>query len=199
MKREERTRENVSRAALDALCKRGFKETTMSEIAKKAGVNEVTIYRHFGSKDGLFADVVEKTIRSRFEALRLDYEPSENIILDLTEMGLSLAKYFILNANLTKLIMMELDNIPPALREYTSNAMFTILMSLRNYFSNAMEKGLIRRIDPHLAALVFYSFFYRNMLAHAFRKRDLLFRADRVSIRRFVILFVYGILKEEGA
>jgi len=197
-KRGESTREKIARAALSVLIERGFKESTISEIARKTRVNEITVFRHFGSKDRLFTEVIGKTIRSRFESLKLDFEPTEDITRDLTEIGLSLAKYLIASANLTRLIMLELDIIPRDLRNYTSNAMYIILTSLENYFVKAMGKGLISKIDPHLAAVAFYSFFYRIMLSYAFRQRDLLFRVDRVSVRRFVILFAYGIQKDEG-
>jgi AcrR family transcriptional regulator len=197
-KRAESTREKIARAALSVLIERGFKESTINEIAQKAGVNEITVFRHFGSKDKLFTDVMGKTIRSRFESLKLDFEPTEDIIRDLTAIGLSLAKYLISSANITRLIMLELDVIPQDLRSYTSNAMYSILTSLKNYFAKAVEKGLISKIDPHLAAVAFYSFFYRIMLSYAFRQRDLLLRFDNVSVRRFVILFAYGIRKDEG-
>src|SRR6059036_1092783 len=44
------TRERLVRAALELFTAQGYHETTTPQIAKKAGVAEGTIYRHFTSK-----------------------------------------------------------------------------------------------------------------------------------------------------
>src|SRR5581483_11345324 len=43
----------ISNAALNLFIRRGIRGTTTKEIAKKAGIAESTIYKHFKSKDDL--------------------------------------------------------------------------------------------------------------------------------------------------
>lgn len=52
------TRETILAAALDAYSKFGFRGATTRRIAEAAGVNEVTIFRHFGSKDALLGEAL---------------------------------------------------------------------------------------------------------------------------------------------
>lgn len=52
------TREAILTAALDAYAKFGFRGATTRRIAEIAGVNEVTIFRHFGSKEALFGEAL---------------------------------------------------------------------------------------------------------------------------------------------
>ena len=47
------TRQRVIRAALELFTTRGYHDTTTALIAKKAGIAEGTIYRHFASKQQL--------------------------------------------------------------------------------------------------------------------------------------------------
>ncbi|HEV8380050.1 MAG TPA: TetR/AcrR family transcriptional regulator [Gemmatimonadales bacterium] len=49
----ELTRQRVIRAALELFTTRGYHDTTTAQIAKKAGIAEGTIYRHFASKQQL--------------------------------------------------------------------------------------------------------------------------------------------------
>jgi AcrR family transcriptional regulator len=47
------TRQRLIRAALELFTSRGYHDTTTAQIAKKAGIAEGTIYRHFASKQQL--------------------------------------------------------------------------------------------------------------------------------------------------
>jgi AcrR family transcriptional regulator len=47
------SKKRISNAALNLFIKRGIRGTTTKEIAKKAGIAESTIYKHFKSKDDL--------------------------------------------------------------------------------------------------------------------------------------------------
>ncbi|HEY3280594.1 MAG TPA: TetR/AcrR family transcriptional regulator [Gemmatimonadales bacterium] len=51
------TRQRVIRAALELFTTRGYHDTTTAQIAKKAGVAEGTIYRHFASKQQLLNEL----------------------------------------------------------------------------------------------------------------------------------------------
>src|SRR5580693_65383 len=43
-------RGRLERAAMDLYCERGFEETTVAEIAARAGLTERTFFRHFSDK-----------------------------------------------------------------------------------------------------------------------------------------------------
>jgi AcrR family transcriptional regulator len=57
--RGEVTRERLIEVASDQFVHRGFHATSMRQIAAKAGVAVGGIYNHFGSKDALFAAVLD--------------------------------------------------------------------------------------------------------------------------------------------
>ncbi len=72
----ELTRQRLIRTALELFTTRGYHDTTTAQIAKKAGIAEGTIYRHFASKQQLFNEmyraaqrwatkIVQETTRDR--------------------------------------------------------------------------------------------------------------------------------------
>lgn len=51
-------RRAILRGAKAVFLKFGFGGTSMDEVAARAGVSKMTVYRHFGSKEDLFAGVI---------------------------------------------------------------------------------------------------------------------------------------------
>lgn len=51
MGKRERTRERLTACALDLFEEHGFEATSVAQIARAAGVTEMTFFRHFGSKE----------------------------------------------------------------------------------------------------------------------------------------------------
>ena len=51
------TRQRLIRAALELFTTRGYHDTTTAQIAKKAGIAEGTIYKHFSSKQHLLNEL----------------------------------------------------------------------------------------------------------------------------------------------
>ncbi|MBD2595892.1 TetR family transcriptional regulator [Nostoc spongiaeforme FACHB-130] len=54
-------RQRLIQAALELFTTQGVSSTTTRQIAEKAGVNEVTLFRHFGNKHGLLLAVLEES------------------------------------------------------------------------------------------------------------------------------------------
>lgn len=70
--------ERIKQTALDLFAAHGLDKVSMDEIAAKAGVSKVTIYKYFGSKEQLYAEVInlfgEKTLAATAEILNSDLE-----------------------------------------------------------------------------------------------------------------------------
>lgn len=52
-------REQILQTAVDLFSRKGFKGTTTKEIALAAGVSEAIIFRHFATKDDLYAAILD--------------------------------------------------------------------------------------------------------------------------------------------
>lgn len=56
--RSARVREAVIEAALEELASKGYEQFSISHVARSAGVHETSIYRRWGTRDGLILDTL---------------------------------------------------------------------------------------------------------------------------------------------
>jgi AcrR family transcriptional regulator len=68
MTAEER-RAGILDAALAVFSARGFHSSSIDDIAREAGISKALIYEHFESKQGLYADLLERNANELFERL----------------------------------------------------------------------------------------------------------------------------------
>lgn len=60
------TKQDILNAALQVFIKKGYKGTTTLDIAKEAGVAEVTLFRHFNTKENIFMSAIEPILLDSF-------------------------------------------------------------------------------------------------------------------------------------
>lgn len=66
----ERTRQQILDAAYELIAEAGFHPVSLDAVAERSGVTRVTVYRHFGSKRGLFEAVALARVgEARLEGL----------------------------------------------------------------------------------------------------------------------------------
>lgn len=62
-RKKEQSKQAIIEAAMELFKQHGFKKAAINDIARAAGVSPVTIYNHFGSKDGLVRETVKALMR----------------------------------------------------------------------------------------------------------------------------------------
>jgi AcrR family transcriptional regulator len=195
MRSSEDTNTRILDAALQLFYEHGYKGTTTRAIAERAGVNEVTVFRNLGSKHGIFIAVIKREADVRDELDGFDLVPTGDLVDDLTRVGTRITREMVSRAKLVKIIMVEAAT-DPEVWESIHETPFAILAKITGYFEEAKERGYLRReVDPHVAAIGFFSFFFRTLIANAFLGRDVFIEMDEDTIRRFVDMYVNGISK----
>ncbi|WP_226537207.1 TetR/AcrR family transcriptional regulator [Fictibacillus halophilus] len=66
-RRKEQKKTDIKKAAFILFQQQGVKEIKIEDIAKEAGVSQVTIYNHFGSKEALFREVIKDYTIEQYE------------------------------------------------------------------------------------------------------------------------------------
>lgn len=97
---------NIIEIAAKLFSKKGFKAVTTQEIALASKVNEVTIFRHFKSKDNLFEEVV-KYISSKPDIDKFIKQDEKELVNYLYGIGDLLHTFFIDNFDLLKIELMD--------------------------------------------------------------------------------------------
>jgi AcrR family transcriptional regulator len=186
------TRTRILDAALQLFYERGYDGTTTRAISQRARVNEVTLFRHFGNKRGLLQAVIERETDITDELTEVKLEPSGDIEADLTVLGEQMIQHMSAKAQLVKIIMMETSR-DPEIWDHVASAPFQVVGRLSQYFEEAQQRGVIRSVDPELAALAFFSFFFRSMVATAFLGSDVFVEMDHRTIAQFTNIIVNGL------
>jgi AcrR family transcriptional regulator len=68
----EATRRRILDAALEEFSAKGIAGARVDAIAERAGVNKAMLYYYFGSKDGLFREVLGQPVATHVDGLRSD-------------------------------------------------------------------------------------------------------------------------------
>lgn len=66
------TAERLLEAAHEQFCRTGIRRSTMEDVARRAGVSRVTVYRRFANKDALVEQVVRREFRRYFDRFLVD-------------------------------------------------------------------------------------------------------------------------------
>ncbi|MGE5508870.1 MAG: TetR/AcrR family transcriptional regulator [Chitinophagales bacterium] len=92
-RRRKEKREAILEAAFELFSTRGVGAVTIADLAKKAGVSQVTIYNYFGSKDGLAREVFHTVLdrqtaeTERLLASNLPFrEKAERLLIDKMQL-----------------------------------------------------------------------------------------------------------------
>lgn len=67
-------RSRVLDAAYEQFCRMGIQRSTMEDVARRAGISRITVYRRFATKDALVEQVVRREFRRYFDRFLVDIE-----------------------------------------------------------------------------------------------------------------------------
>ncbi|MEU8379627.1 helix-turn-helix domain-containing protein, partial [Streptosporangium sp. NPDC048865] len=71
------TRARILDAAYEQFCRMGIRRSTMDDVARRAKVSRITVYRRFATKDVLVEHVVRREFRRYFDRFLVDIEQAE--------------------------------------------------------------------------------------------------------------------------
>ena len=71
------SRARILDAAYEQFCRMGIQRSTMEDVARRAGVSRITVYRRFTTKDALVEQVVRREFRRYFDKFLTDIQQAE--------------------------------------------------------------------------------------------------------------------------
>lgn len=188
----------IIEAAATLFSEHGYDGATTRAIAAEAGVNEVTIFRNFGSKEKLLLAVVE-----RFSALpRLGEAFAEQISGDYRQDLLLIGRHYLemLQRNLRPILMtiFEAQRLPEV-RRIIARPPARQRQMLGEYLRRQMEQGVVRELpDPELTAQAFFGMFFEYSLGRNLIDEEGTELSMEEVVEHLVDLFVGGTLRREG-
>lgn len=154
------TREKIEAAGLACFAQKGFALTSMKDIAEAAGISTGLIYRHFASKQELFARLVDDTMTEMTETIRfLDAESSPSRALVQVTDGLlrdiqaneRISQYFILMTR----SLLALEPLPQM--EELQKIDLLLFRQAARLIERGQEQGEFKPGDPYQLSLFYFS------------------------------------------
>ncbi|MDX2003678.1 MAG: helix-turn-helix domain-containing protein [Meiothermus sp.] len=145
------TRSALLRSGLELLAERGYKGAITREIAQRAGVSEVTLFRHYGSKESLLREAVHR-LRPPIEAVLP--VPSADIEADLVQLVANYSRVLEANGGLLVRLLSELTRHPELVEGGGLVGLAGAMRAGFDFMAGRQRAGLLRDDEPPTQAML---------------------------------------------
>ena len=192
------TAQRIIQAAARVFSEQGYSGATTRAIAAEAGVNEVTLFRHFGSKKNLMLAVINQRSVLPGVGKALTGQLTGDYRQDLLRIGTHFLAMTSERRNEILMTLFEAQRLPE-IRDIIAEVPLQRQKALGQYLRHQIERGVVRDMDPELAAQAFFGMFFAYATSYL-----MLAGPDGAEIpletvaALFVDIFVEGTIKREG-
>jgi AcrR family transcriptional regulator len=188
----EDTRQRIIAAALKLFGQIGYTQASTRLIAETAGVNEVTLFRHFGSKRNLLMACTE-TFNAGGFAATFETQLSGDYTDDIARMARLQMQNTAENLDVLRLLLSDTRTVPE-LREAMRSGGSGNLALVASYFQRQIEAGIVRPdLQAEALAWAFDSLFSTPVIfANLFNESETPVLPDERTLQALVDLFVRG-------
>ena len=138
-------RESIIQAAIEVFSKKDFKTASVSEIARKAGVADGTIYQYFRNKEYLFFSIpIEKTNEFRSQ-LELHLEGISGALNKIRKFVWYFLYFFKTNPDYGRILMLEMRVSKSFVRTDTYDFLKKSVGQVPEIIREGQEEGSIRK------------------------------------------------------
>jgi AcrR family transcriptional regulator len=149
------TASRIVEAAVQLFSRQGFAASSTHEIARLAGVSEVTVFRHFPRKRDLFWVATESRLRRLriSKELRGRLDRDENPRTALPGIVAVLVETLHHQPETIRLLYLSLFELDHGADRILRKHLIPLFQPLRDYLARCVSKGLIRNVEPGMTAL----------------------------------------------
>ncbi|RCK70906.1 TetR/AcrR family transcriptional regulator [Desertihabitans brevis] len=141
-------REQLIRVARHSFAERGFEGTSVEEIAARARVSKPVVYEHFGGKEGLYAVVVDREVRTLLDAIRGALETPGSSRALIERATLTLLDYIETNPDGFRIVARDSS------LESTGSSFASILSDVASQVEDILAAAFkVQRINPKVAPM----------------------------------------------
>jgi len=183
-----KTKEKILKVSLKLFATKGYKATTVRDIAGAMGVKQSALYNHFKNKDEiletLISNLTSSAIVQLFEGKEsgMLYKQGKSLLASIATT-FKLSGFDAQNEALYKLLMQEIFRNERIREIYSEYFYQENVKKLSGIFFSMMQEEMIKSSDPLLLANEFFSplFFYQMQVS--------LLKLDKKSTSSIVTMF----------
>lgn len=158
-KRREETLNRILEAASTCFINKGYRDTSVADICKEAGVSKGAFYYHFESKQAVFINILNSWLGNLESLLKASTENAQNIPDSLFKMS-SILQNVLRPDNEQLSIFLELWN-QASRDEEVRKATIKPYRQYRKVLEELIEKGIkegsLKPVDPKISAQIILS------------------------------------------
>lgn len=183
-------RDQLLAAAARVFAEAGYRGATTRRIASEAGVNEITLFRHFGSKDALIREAIAR-VGERTDQSSLPDEPRAPL-QELTIWARTRVTDLRARRSLIRTCMGEFEEHPGILPQEGS-APSQAAKTLRRYLARLRERGIAREpFDEAVASTMLMGVLFADAMGRDVMP-DMFDNDPEDALQEYVRLFLRGI------
>lgn len=183
-------REELLRAAARVYAQHGYRGSTTRRIADEAGVNEITIFRQFGTKDALIHEAIA-TCGGGAPTASLPAVPVDPLA-ELTAWGMKLRGHITASRMLLRRCMSERDEHPQLIAS-ANQGPIRAARDLRAYFDRLRDCGIVDdEFDARAAASMLMGSIFADAMGRDVMP-DVYSSTPAQAVEQFVRLLLRGI------
>jgi AcrR family transcriptional regulator len=190
------TRERILRAAAQVFAEKGYARATTRVIAAAAGVNEVTLFRQFGSKLNLLLAVIDQFSGLPGLSDLMGEQLTGDYRRDMLRLGHAFQGMMAARRTSIRLMMCEAEHVPE-LRAVVGQMPLQLRQMLAAYLRRQIDAGHVRPLEPEVMAQAFFGMFFAYNISETFVPEPLAGGvSDEAVVEQFVDLFVNGTMRQ---
>ncbi len=146
--KKSKKRQAIIDAAIETFANKGFHNTKVSDIARKAGVADGTVYLYFNNKDDLLIRSFDELIAGKLEDLKSLFKEEDSYISRLTKFFDYHVKLFTEKPHIARFMSIELRQSKEFYQKFPEyQPIKRYLKFLQEIIDNAKTEGGLRNVD----------------------------------------------------
>ncbi len=187
----EDTRLRIINAAREVIARKGKRGATTREIADVAGVNEATLFRHFGTKESLIIAVAKHTcgevvLRDVVSTL---HGPIEN---DLYQIARAMSDRMESMIDIIRWSLVESDYEQSVFAQEAWRPQTAIRSIITQYMAGQVESGTLKG-EPGELASIFMGMIFSRIIAREKFPESRIFTDTEYALHYFIDVFLNGV------
>jgi AcrR family transcriptional regulator len=159
------TRERLLDAAAQTFSTDGIRGATTREIARKAGVNEVTLFRHFKSKEQLLRAVLQRGLASEVAIIDQHSSWKENLRESMGKYARHYYSHMEKKKGIARAFLAEAQVLPKSMQTMIADVIRPVRERLILILTDAQRAGVVRDdLNIECALDAFKNTLYAGML-----------------------------------
>jgi len=201
MSEELQTEEKILEAAKKVFYRQGFSGARMQEIADEAGINKSMLHYYFRSKDKLFQEVFQESVRHFFPVIFNVLDSDLALASKIEKLVETYYDLFRKHPHLPRFVIHEMNQHPDRFKEFMDGAGIEVPAKFIKQIRAEVEAGNIKELQPktfiiNTIALCVFPVIAQPMVETVFRMDDEQYRQFLEKRKKELPTFILNAVKK---